>query len=160
MRVAIAEDSGIFREALVDSLEMMGVEVTAAVDNIDAMRKALEEDLPDAVILDICLPPTKTDEGVVAAGEFGEKYPKLGIMVLSSYVSMPHVVRVLGSARRGVGCLAKDHVHDSRMLVRLLEALVEGENVMDPHFALKHLVPGPPRAATHRSRRRRLADAR
>lgn len=142
MRVAIAEDSGIFRQALVDALTMMNVEVTASVDNVDDMRVALRADLPDAVILDICMPPTKTDEGVRAAEEFGVTYPKLGILVLSSYVSMPHVVRVLGSGRRGVGCLSKDQVHDTEMLVRLLEGVVAGENVVDPQFALEHLMSG------------------
>lgn len=134
MRVAIAEDSGFFRDALAASIESVGFEVTAKVGDAEALTDAIAIDMPDAVILDICLPPTKTDEGLVAADRLGAMYPDLGILVLSAYLAMPHVARLVGSGRSGVGCLSKDQLHDTSVLVDALNRVTTGGTVIDPEF--------------------------
>jgi DNA-binding NarL/FixJ family response regulator len=134
MRVAIAEDSGFFRDALAESIRSAGHDVIASVEDADALALALKQERPDVAIIDICLPPTKTDEGLVAAEQLGAKYPKLGILVLSAYLAMPHVARLLGTGRGGIGCLAKDQLHDRDMLVDALDRLASGGTVVDPDF--------------------------
>ena len=63
MRVALADDSGLFRASLALLLEASGAEVTAAVPSGAELLAAIRPSPPDAVILDIRMPPTFTDEG-------------------------------------------------------------------------------------------------
>lgn len=134
MRVAIAEDSGFFRSALAASLQSAGAEVIAAVDNAAALSERIESDTPDAIIVDICLPPTKTDEGLVAAEKLGARFPTMGVLVLSAYLAMPHVARLLNSGRSYVGCLSKDQLHDVDFLMDTLNRITTGGIVIDPEF--------------------------
>jgi DNA-binding NarL/FixJ family response regulator len=75
-RVAVADDSTLFREGLVLLLTRSGVDVTASVDNADALLVAVALNMPTAVLLDIRMPPTFTDEGVRAADKPGGAYPR------------------------------------------------------------------------------------
>ena len=134
MRLMIAEDSGFFRSALVAALHDSGFDVAAAVADANALLEAVKSDPPDAVILDICLPPTKTDEGLVAADRLAESHPDVGVLVLSAYLAMPHVARLLGDGRSGVGCLAKDQLHDTTMLIDALNRVAHGGTFVDPEF--------------------------
>src|SRR4051812_34956769 len=111
MRVGIAEDSGFFRDALAASIESAGFEVVVKASNGGELVDAVRGDTPDAVILDICLPPTKTDDGLVAAELFRRECPKTGILVLSAYLAAPHLARLPTNSRSHVGCLAKDQLH-------------------------------------------------
>jgi len=55
MRVLIADDSPVSRELVRDILEPNGYEVIEAEDGVAALRK-IEEEYPDAVLLDIEMP--------------------------------------------------------------------------------------------------------
>lgn len=134
MRVAIAEDSGFFRDALASALECIGVEITATCENADDLLDAITKDRPDAAIVDICLPPTKTDEGLVAAEKIGKLYPEVGVLILSAYLATPHVTRMLSSRKYGVGALSKDQLHDTGVLMKALRRIVEGGVFVDPEF--------------------------
>ena len=139
MRVAIAEDSGFFRDALATSMESVGIEVVRKASTADELISHIEQDRPDVVVLDICLPPTKTDEGLVAAELLGKKYPFLGILVLSAYLAMPHVTRLFASGRSHIGCLAKDQLHDTAVLIDALQRIKNGGIVVDPDFVTHRL---------------------
>ena len=82
MRVALADDSGLFRASLVLLLEASGAEVTAAVPGGAELLAAIRPSPPDAVILDIRMPPTFTDEGIRTAAELRRQHPVTGILVL------------------------------------------------------------------------------
>ena len=86
MRVAIAEDSGLFRSSLALLLRSLGAEVTAAVASGAELLAAIRSGPPDVVILDIRMPPSFTDEGIRAAQEIRRLYPDTGILVLSTYL--------------------------------------------------------------------------
>jgi DNA-binding NarL/FixJ family response regulator len=134
MRIAIAEDSGFFRDALADALESLGVNVSAKVDNIPSLFEAIAVDEPDVVVLDVCLPPTKTDEGLVAAETLARTSPHIGVLVLSAHLGMPHVARLLSASDRGIGCLSKDQLHDADMLMAALTRIADGGTFVDPQF--------------------------
>ncbi|MGH3212448.1 MAG: response regulator transcription factor [Trebonia sp.] len=132
MRVAIAEDSGLFRSSLALLLRSLGAEVTASVASGAELLAAIRASLPDVVILDIRMPPSFSDEGIRAAREIRGLYPDTGILVLSTYAETSYASQLLETVRSGVGYLLKDNVTDADALMESLERVSEGETVVDP----------------------------
>jgi DNA-binding NarL/FixJ family response regulator len=132
VRVALADDSALFRKGLAALLGASGVEVTAGVPSGAALLQAVAVDLPDAVVLDLRMPPSFTDEGLVTAEQLRARYPELGVLVLSTYAEVAYAARLLQSGTRHVGYLLKDRVEDSDALLDALRRVVAGESVVDP----------------------------
>jgi DNA-binding NarL/FixJ family response regulator len=132
MRVVIAEDSVLLREGLVRVMRDAGIEVTAAVGDAEALLAAVGATRPDLAIVDIRMPPTHTDEGLVAAETLLSADPPTAVLVLSQSVEPAHAVRLLGDGRRGVGYLLKDRVTDIDELVSAVRQVAGGGNVIDP----------------------------
>jgi DNA-binding NarL/FixJ family response regulator len=132
VRVAIAEDSGLFRSSLVLLLGSLGAEVAVAVPSGAELLAAISRKLPDAVILDIRMPPSFTDEGIRTAHELRMRHPDVGILVLSTYAETRYASRLLETVSAGVGYLLKDNVTDAGALMDGLERVAEGGTVIDP----------------------------
>ena len=133
MRIAIAEDSGLFRSSLALLLRSLGNEVTASVASGDELLAAIRgASPPEVVILDIRMPPSFTDEGIRAAHEIRGLYPGTGILVLSTYAETSYASQLLETVRTGVGYLLKDNVTDAGALMESLERVAAGETVIDP----------------------------
>lgn len=132
MRLAIAEDSGLFRSSLTLLLEASGAEVVASVVSGAELLPAIVGDPLDAVILDIRMPPTYTDEGITTAAELRRLYPQVGVLVLSTYAETSYASELLETVHAGVGYLLKDNVTDVGMLVDSLGRVAAGETVIDP----------------------------
>ena len=132
MRLAIAEDSGLFRSSLTLLLEASGAKVTASTASGPELLEAIGSDLPDAVIVDIRMPPSFTDEGIVTAAELRRLYPHLGVLVLSTYAETSYASQLLETVQTGVGYLLKDNVTDATTLMDSLARVAAGETVMDP----------------------------
>ena len=94
--------------------------------------RAVATQKPDCAIVDIRMPPTNTDEGIVAAQRIRELHPEVGVLVLSQYVEPGYAMRLLEEHPERSGYLLKDRVSDPAMLVDALRRLVEGETVVDP----------------------------
>ncbi len=132
MRVVVAEDQLLLREGLVRLLESHDVQVVAAVSDSRQILPAIDEHLPDLALLDIRLPPTLTDEGLVAAREVRKRYPGHPVVLLSQYVEQLYVDELLSDARGAVGYLLKDRVFDGSQFVADLRAVTAGGTVVDP----------------------------
>ena len=132
MRVALAEDSGLFRQGLVLLLQEQGIEVTAQTSTGERLLAAINADTPDVAILDIRMPPTFTDEGLITAARIRDKHPSVAVLVLSTYAETPYAMRLLHGGARGVGYVLKDHVADASTLVEALHRVSSGETVIDP----------------------------
>ena len=132
MRLAIAEDSGLFRSSLALLLEASGAEVTASVPSGAELLAVIRTGPPDAVILDIRMPPSFTDEGIRTAHELRDLYPQIGILVLSTYAEAGYASQLLETVRTGVGYLLKDNVTDAGGLMDNLARVAAGETVIDP----------------------------
>jgi DNA-binding NarL/FixJ family response regulator len=141
VRVAIAEDSGIFRGSLVMLLEAAGARVTASVGTGAQLLAAIRADPPDAAILDIRMPPSFTDEGITAAVELRRAHPALGILVLSTYAETRYAGQLLETILDGVGYLLKDNVTDADALMEGLARVAAGEIVIDPTIVRRLLQP-------------------
>ena len=133
MRIAIAEDSGLFRSSLALLLRSLGAEVTASVaSGAELLTVIRANGPPEVVILDIRMPPTFTDEGIRAAQEIRGLHPDVGILVLSTYAESTYASQLLETVRSGVGYLLKDNVTDADALMESLERVAAGETVVDP----------------------------
>ena len=131
MHVAICDDSALFRQGLTLLLADVGVEVVAQARDTAHLYAALPAYAPDAVILDIRMPPTFTDEGLTAAADLRRDYPDIGILVLSTYAETAYAIRLL-EIGPGVGYLLKDRVDDAATLRDAIERVIRGETVVDP----------------------------
>jgi DNA-binding NarL/FixJ family response regulator len=132
MKVVIADDSMLLREGLARLLVDAGCDVVATAEDASALFREVQLASPDAVIVDIRMPPTHTDEGIAAARQLRTAHPGLGVLVLSQYVEAEYAMRLITDAPEHVGYLLKERVSDVAVLVDALRRLVEGECVVDP----------------------------
>ena len=105
---------------------------SAEVDDATRLIELVARLQPDAVVLDIRMPPTHTDEGLLAARAIREGFPSSGVVVLSQYLEPGYAIRLLEGAEDGVGYLLKERVFHPAVLVDALRRVIEGETVVDP----------------------------
>jgi DNA-binding NarL/FixJ family response regulator len=132
LRVAIAEDSAILRDGLVQLLVDRGFAITGAVGDPDALRSSVAHHPPDVAVIDIRMPPTFTDEGLRLALELRDKYEGLGILLFSQYVETRYAADLLADDAAGIGYLLKDRVADVKDFVEALERVAVGGTALDP----------------------------
>ena len=132
MRVVVAEDTLLTREGIVRLLRDAGIEVVAQAENAEQLLAHVRRERPDAALIDIRMPPTHTDEGLVAAQRIRAEHPDVGILVLSQYVDARYATRLLEEHPESAGYLLKERVFDVAVLVDALRRIEEGETVVDP----------------------------
>ena len=132
MRVVIADDEALFRDGLARLLGDADVDVVGTVGTADELLRKVALTQPDAAIVDIRMPPTRTDEGLAAAEEIGRTQPEVGVLVLSHYLESHWAMRLLEEHRERCGYLLKDRVSDVAVLVDALHRIAEGVCVVDP----------------------------
>jgi DNA-binding NarL/FixJ family response regulator len=132
VRVVIAEDLALLRDGLTRLFQANGFEVVAAVDNAGSFTRALAEHEVDVAILDVRMPPTFTNEGLVAAIEARAARPGLPVLVLSQYVEPLYARELLSSGDGALGYLLKDRIADVRMFVDAVRQVAAGGTVLDP----------------------------
>jgi DNA-binding NarL/FixJ family response regulator len=131
VRVALVDDSTLFRQGVAMLLGTVGVEVVLQASSAEEALPCLDAARPDVVVLDIRLPPTFTDEGLVMAEQIREAHPSTGVLVLSTYAVSSYAVRLLQTGSTGIGYMLKDRVDDIDALHDALTRVVGGELVID-----------------------------
>ena len=139
LRVVLADDAALIRGALAQLLEDGGVEVLAQVGTPAQLLAAIEEHQADVALVDIRMPPTYTDEGIRAALEIRQRFPEVGILLLSTHIEVEEAVELFSSAARRVGYLLKDSVSDLDELVDALTRIAEGGTVLDSRLVVELL---------------------
>lgn len=139
MRVVIADDVMLVRSGLARLLSDAGVDVVGEAADADALLKLVTEVRPDAAVVDIRMPPTHTDEGLVAARRIRETSPDVAVVLLSQYLEGRYARRLLADQPAGVGYLLKERVSDVAVLVDALRRVTEGECVIDPTIVARLL---------------------
>ena len=147
MRVALADDRALFREGLGRLLGDAGFEVTCRAADAEQLLGGLASAQPDVVVLDIRMPPTFTNEGLVAAQRIREEHPGIAVLLLSQHLETQHAFQLLENGGNMVGYLLKERVTDLDELVDALQRLGRGAPVIDPQVVADLL------------RRRRAADS-
>jgi DNA-binding NarL/FixJ family response regulator len=133
IRVIVAEDAYLVREAI--ELILAGapeIEVARSCADADSLLLAVEEEQPDAVITDIRMPPSETDDGIRVAHILRESHPDIGVVVLSQYAEPSYPLALLDEGSSGRAYLLKESLHNRAQLVAAVEAVVAGESVIDP----------------------------
>jgi DNA-binding NarL/FixJ family response regulator len=139
LRVVLADDAALIRGALAQLLENGGVEVLAQVGTPAQLLAAVEEHQPNVALVDIRMPPTYTDEGIRAALEIRQRFPEVGILLLSTHIEVEEAVELFSSAARRVGYLLKDSVSDLDELIDALTRIAEGGTVLDSKLVVELL---------------------
>jgi DNA-binding NarL/FixJ family response regulator len=132
VRAVIAEDLTLLRDGLARILRAHDIEVAAAVGDPVALAKALEEEYPDIAIVDVRMPPTFTNEGLVAAIGARARRPGMPVLVLSQYVEPLYARELTLSGAAGVGYLLKDRVADVGAFIDAVRRVAGGGTVLDP----------------------------
>jgi len=127
----IAEDLALLREGLVALLRENEIEVVAQVQDGPALLRAIAGHRPDLAIVDVRLPPTFRDEGLLAAIEARRRQPALGVLVLSQYVETAYASELLGEDSAGIGYLLKERVGDVKAFLDALHRVAAGGTVLD-----------------------------
>ncbi|MFI6431564.1 LuxR C-terminal-related transcriptional regulator [Rhodococcus oryzae] len=134
MRVMLADDSVLLREGIGRLLADSGATITASVGDAEALLRAVgeAEAPPEVCVVDVRMPPTFLDEGLRAALVIRERWPRVGVLVLSQYVEERYASELLRDRIDGVGYLLKDRVADVADFIDAVERVAAGGTVIDP----------------------------
>jgi DNA-binding NarL/FixJ family response regulator len=132
VRVVVAEDLMLTREGIVRLLADAGVEVVGQAEDPDGLLRRVRATRPDVAIVDIRMPPTHTDEGLLAAQAIRHDHPEVGVLLLSQYIEASYAMRLIEEHPERVGYLLKERVFDAVILVDALRRIGDGETVIDP----------------------------
>ena len=144
LRVGLADDSLLIREALTRMLDSTpGIELVAACEDGEALMEVIAREPLDVVLLDVCMPPTMSDEGIQLAARLRETHPGLGVVILSAYCEPAYALGLLAGGSDGRAYLLKDRLGSRPQLVAAIETVAAGGSVIDPKV-VEALVHGEP----------------
>jgi DNA-binding NarL/FixJ family response regulator len=132
MRVVVADDVMLVRSGLASLLDDAGVDVVGEAADVDGLLAIVARQRPDVALVDIRMPPTHTDEGLVAARRIRDEHPSTSVVLLSQYLEPRYAQRLLADQPGGLGYLLKERVSNIAVLVDALRRVSEGECVIDP----------------------------
>ncbi|MDR7234862.1 response regulator transcription factor [Agrococcus sp. BE272] len=132
MRILICEDSVLLREGIARLLTDAGHDVVAQLPDATALEAAIAAADPDLAILDVRMPPTRTNEGILAAIGIRGRGDRPRVLVLSQYVEERYAADLIASGPAGFGYLLKDRVADVRDFLAAVEQVAAGGTVLDP----------------------------
>jgi DNA-binding NarL/FixJ family response regulator len=132
IRVAVADDSYLVREALLHVLAAADrIEVVAQCRDRDSLLRAVEAERPDVVVTDIRMPPGDSDEGLQIAASLRRSHPRIGVVVLSQFADPHYGLTLLQDGADGRAYLLKERVHHRGQLVGAIETVASGGSVVD-----------------------------
>ena len=131
MRVAIAEDDEPYRLGLVELLTAADVTVAYQASSGPELLDYLKQgDRPDAVLLDIQM-GGRRDDGVTTAEEISDRWPGLGILLLSNHKNDDLVRRFFAGGTTGRGYLLKEKFNDIEDVRHALDLVRRGKTFSD-----------------------------
>jgi DNA-binding NarL/FixJ family response regulator len=139
VRIVIAEDSVLLRAGLTRLLLDAGDEVVATVGDAEALLDVVERHQPDLAVVDVRMPPTHTDDGLRAALQIRQRWPAIGILVLSQYVEETYATELLAEDTSGLGYLLKDRIADVAEFMAAVHRVGEGGTALDPEVVAQLL---------------------
>lgn len=132
----------LIRQALIAVLGAADeIDLVAVCASADELRQAIDEHTPDVVLTDIRMPPDMTDDGLRLAIELRKRHPEVGVVILSSYCEPEQVVALLREGADGRAYLLKERLADFRQLVTTIEAVADGDSLVDAKVAQTLLQP-------------------
>jgi len=133
MRLVVADDNVFIRNGIAAMIDMIDdMELVAECSDLPELRNAVADHQPDLVVTDIQMPPTLTDEGIVAAIELRAERDGVGVLVLSQYVEPEYVMALFENGSDGLGYLLKERVADLDEFERAIRSVASGQSAVDP----------------------------
>jgi len=133
IRLVLAEDNLLVREGIQHLLSLVpDLELIRVCTDRDSLVAAAESDRPDAVLTDIRMPPTNTNEGIEVAERLRETSPATGVVVLSQYADVEYAVKLFDRGAHGRAYLLKERVSDREQLIAAIREVARGGSVVDP----------------------------
>jgi len=132
VRVVIADDAAIVRDGVAALLREHGFDVVATAGDAVGLHEAVEHHRPDVAVVDIRMPPTHTNEGLVAAEAIRAAHPETGVLVLSQHLEPEYALRLVGDSPACGGYLLKDRIADADVLLEAVARVARGGCVVDP----------------------------
>src|SRR5438105_9554061 len=121
IRVVLAEDNYLVREGVARLIEAIDeLELAEVCGDFDSLLAAVESSKPDVVLTDIRMPPTGTDEGIRAANTIRERYPDVGVVVLSQYADPEYALALFQAGSARIAYLLKERVGDIDQLLNAI----------------------------------------
>ncbi|OZC88655.1 DNA-binding response regulator [Rhodococcus sp. 06-412-2C] len=145
MRVIIADDSVLLREGVARLLTDTGADVIGKVGDASELLASMSaaDPLPDVCVIDVRMPPTFLDEGLRAALVIRQRWPAVGVLVLSQYVEERYAAELIRQSTDGVGYLLKDRVADVDDFADAVRTVSDGGTVIDPEVVQQILARAP-----------------
>jgi DNA-binding NarL/FixJ family response regulator len=132
MRVILADDAVLVREGVARLLTERGFDVVAQVGTGDQLLEQVTALHPNAAVIDIRMPPSYTNEGLIAAQTIRTNYPHTATLVLSQYVELGYALKLLEGSDGGVGYLLKDRIVHVDEFADALRTIATGGTVVEP----------------------------
>ena len=130
--IVLADDAVLLREGVRSLLEDEGHTVLAAVGDGQQLLDEVRRHRPRVAIVDVRMPPTHTDEGLVAALAIKRELPEVGVLMLSQHVAREYATELLGAETTGIGYLLKDRITEIDGFLDAVRRVAEGGTVIDP----------------------------
>jgi serine/threonine-protein kinase len=139
VRAVVADDTLLTREGVVALLTSGGVDVVGQAGDATTLMNHVRVYRPDVCVVDIRMPPTHTDEGLVAATAIRSEFPDIGVLVLSQYVESAYALRLIRDQPEGIGYVLKERIFSGDVLIDSLRRVAEAETVIDPTIVARLL---------------------
>ena len=137
MRVVVADDVLLTRTGIITLLRDAGIDVVGEAHDAEALLRHVATARPDVAIVDIRMPPTHTDEGLVAAQAIRAEHPDVGVLLLSQYIEPSYAMRLVEDLPGRVGYLLKERVFDVTTILDALRRIQAGDTVIDPSIVAR-----------------------
>jgi DNA-binding NarL/FixJ family response regulator len=132
LRIVVGEDSLLAREGILRVLgHLPDVDVVGVAEDLDSLRRLIDETEPDVVLSDIRMPPTHTDEGIRLAAELRRSHPSIGVVVLSQHAEPEYATALFAYGSEGRAYVLKERVRDFGELQHALTAVADGGSMVD-----------------------------
>jgi DNA-binding NarL/FixJ family response regulator len=131
LRAIVADDSVVIRQGVARILAEGGFKVTAEARDATELIEAVAAEPPHLAVVDIRMPPGG-NAGLGAALTIRDRYPMVGVLVLSQFLEPDYALRLLGAGVDRVGYLLKDRLGEARELLDAAHRVASGGSAVDP----------------------------
>ncbi len=131
LRAIVADDSVVIRQGVARILADGGFRVTAEARDATELLEAVASEPPHLAVVDIRMPPGG-NAGLAAALTIRERFPTVGVLVLSQFLEPEYALRLLGAGVDRVGYLLKDRLGETRELLDAAHRVAAGGSAVDP----------------------------
>lgn len=150
LRVVVVDDWYLVREGARRALESVpGIDVVGEAGDPSELFAVIPTATPDAVLLDIRMPPTYQTEGIEAAHRLRREHPHIGVVILSQFDDPEYALELLRHGSKGLAYLLKERLGAPAQLAEALREVAGGGSILDPK-----VVDGLMEAQNRRSRSR------